>query len=42
MKRADITALFPEATKDQIDQILNLNGADINAAKGGLTIPMIT
>ncbi len=33
MKRADITALFPDATKEQIDQILNLNGADITSAK---------
>lgn len=37
MKRDDITALFPDATKEQIDQIMNLNGADINAAKAGMT-----
>lgn len=36
MKRTDITEIFPEATKEQIDQILNLNGADINKAKGEL------
>lgn len=36
MKRTDITALFPEATKDQLDKLLDLNGADINAAKGDL------
>lgn len=34
MKREDITKLFPDATKDQIDQILNINGADIAKAKG--------
>ena len=34
MKREDITKLFPDATKDQIDQIMNLNGADISKAKG--------
>lgn len=37
MKRTDITELFPEATKEQIDAILNLNGADINSAKKNLT-----
>lgn len=36
MTRTDITALFPEATKEQIDKILDLNGADINKAKGDL------
>ncbi|MBQ2633419.1 MAG: hypothetical protein IJF88_02415 [Oscillospiraceae bacterium] len=36
MKRTDITALFPEATKEQIDTLLDLAGADINAAKGDL------
>ena len=36
MKREDITKLFPDATKDQIDQILNINGADIAKAKGDL------
>ena len=36
MKRTDITALFPEATKEQIDKILDLNGADINAAKADM------
>ena len=34
MKRTDITDIFPEATKDQIDRIMNLNGSDINGAKG--------
>lgn len=37
MKRTDITELFPEATKEQVDAILNLNGADINSAKRNLT-----
>ena len=34
MKRTDITKLFPEATKEQIDELMSINGADINAAKG--------
>ena len=34
MKRTDITNLFPEATKEQIDQLMDLNGADVLAAKG--------
>lgn len=33
MKRADITALFPEATAEQIKALMDINGADINAAK---------
>lgn len=37
MKRTDITALFPEATDEQITQIMNLNGTDINNARNGLT-----
>lgn len=36
MKRDDITALFPDATKEQIDKLMSINGADINAAKGDL------
>lgn len=36
MKRTDITKLFPEATKEQIDELMNINGADINAAKSEL------
>lgn len=36
MKRTDITALFPNATDDQIKAIMDINGADINAAKGGV------
>lgn len=36
MKRTDITELFPEATKEQIDKLLDLNGADITKAKGDL------
>lgn len=37
MKRTDITELFPEATKEQIDKLLDINGADINSAKGSVT-----
>lgn len=37
MKRTDISEIFPDATKEQIDKLLNINGADINAAKGELT-----
>ena len=33
MKRADITELFPDASKEAIDKIMDLNGADVNAAK---------
>ena len=36
MKRTDITALFPEATDEQIKTLMDLNGADINAAKKGV------
>ena len=37
MKRTDITALFPEASDEQIKTLMDLNGADINAAKKGVT-----
>lgn len=33
MKRADITALFPDATDDQIKTLMDINGSDINKAK---------
>lgn len=33
MQRTDIVEIFPEATKEQLDAIMGLNGADINAAK---------
>lgn len=33
MKRTDITELFPDASKEVIDKIMSLNGADVNAAK---------
>ncbi len=33
MKRSDVTAVFPEATDEQIKKLMDLNGADINAAK---------
>lgn len=36
MKRTDITDLFPDAPKESIDKLLNINGADVNAAKGEL------
>lgn len=36
MKREDIINLFPEATSEQIGQLLNINGADITRAKGSL------
>lgn len=37
MKRADITNIFPEATDEQITQLLNMNGTEIANAKNGLT-----
>ena len=36
MKREDITAVFPDATKEQIDKLMGINGEDINKAKGDL------
>lgn len=36
MKRTDITELFPQATKEQIDKLMDINGSDINAAKRGI------
>jgi len=36
MKREQITEIFPEATKEQLDKILSINGADVNGAKGDL------
>ena len=36
MKRADISAIFPDATKEQIDHLLDMNGADVARAKGEL------
>ena len=33
MKRTDITELFPEASKEAIDKLMDINGADVNAAK---------
>lgn len=35
MKREDITRIFEGATKEQIDQLLDINSADIGKAKGG-------
>ena len=36
MKRTDITALFPDATDEQIKKLMDLNGADINNARRGV------
>lgn len=36
MKRTDITEIFPDATKEQIDKLMGINGTDINSAKGDL------
>lgn len=36
MKRTDITELFPEASKEAIDKLMAINGADVNSAKGNL------
>ena len=33
MKRADITALFPDATDEQIKALMDLNGNDVNREK---------
>lgn len=33
MKRTDITDLFPDAPKETIDKIMDLNGADVNAVR---------
>lgn len=35
MKREDIARIFEGATKEQIDEIMNLNSADIGSAKQG-------
>lgn len=35
MTRNDITKLFPDATKEQIDALLDIHSADIGKAKGG-------
>lgn len=37
MKRTDITGLFPDATMEQINALMDINGADINSAKAGIT-----
>ena len=34
MKREDVSRIFENATKEQIDAVLNINSADIGAAKG--------
>lgn len=35
MKRADITNIFPDATDEQIDKLMSINGSDINDLKKG-------
>ena len=37
MKRTDITGLFPDATTEQTNALMDINGADINSAKAGIT-----
>lgn len=36
MKREQITEIFPQATKEQLDKLMGINGADINSARGDL------
>ena len=36
MKREQISEIFPDATKEQIDKLMGINGTDINSAKGDL------
>ena len=36
MKREEVKAIFPDATDEQLDKIMGINGADINKAKGDL------
>lgn len=36
MKRTDITALFPDATDEQIKALMSINGSDINNARKGI------
>lgn len=36
MKRSEVKAIFPEATDEQLQRLMDLNGADINHAKEGL------
>ena len=33
MRRTDITNLYPDATEDQINKIMDINGSDINNAR---------
>lgn len=33
MKRTDITEIWPDAKKEDIDKLMSINGADVNAAK---------
>ena len=36
MTRAEISEIFPDATKEAVDKILSINGADVNAVKDKL------
>ena len=36
MKRTDVTNLFPDATDEQVNALMNINGNDINNAKKGV------
>lgn len=36
MKRSDIKTLFPDASEDQIQKLMDMNGSDINEAKRGI------
>jgi hypothetical protein len=37
MKREEVIALFPDATEEQIDKIMDMNGKDINSTKAKLS-----
>lgn len=37
MTRAEISQIFPEASAEQIDRIMAINGSDINGIRGELT-----
>lgn len=37
MQRTDISNIFPDATKEQIDSMMKLYGDGVNAAKGDIT-----
>lgn len=37
MKRDDIKAIFPDATQEQLDQLMKIYGEDVNKAKEGVS-----